>query len=71
MSGRPSLAVRLAGRSPATDREELVTVMARELQDGHVVYMLLIAPADIQAALSPTFDRMIRTLQVNENASHR
>ena len=71
MAGHPTLAVRLAGRSPDTGLNERVTVLARQLADDHVVYMLLIAPEAEYAALTPTFDRMVRSFRGDERASHR
>lgn len=70
VSGRPTFSVRLAGQSSATGRSERVTVVTRQLQDGHIVYVLMIAPGDDYDALAPTFDRMIRTLRVDENVAH-
>jgi Zn-dependent protease with chaperone function len=70
MAGHPSLTVRLEGRSPDTRVNERVTVLARQLPDDHVVYMLLIAPEAEYAALTPTFDRMVRSFRSDEHASH-
>jgi hypothetical protein len=70
MAGQPSVTVRLAGRSPDTGLNERVTVLARQLPDDHVVYMLLIAPEAEYAALTPTFDRMVRSFRGDERASH-
>jgi hypothetical protein len=47
-----------------------VTVVARMLPDEHVVYMLLIAPDAEYAALTPTFDRMVRSFRTDERAAH-
>jgi predicted Zn-dependent protease len=70
LSGQQSLAVEMAGRSPETGVDERVTVVARELPDGHVVYMLLIAPRKDFAALQPTFNRMVNSFRVNDQAAH-
>jgi Zn-dependent protease with chaperone function len=70
LSGENSLSVRLAGRSSATGRSEEVTVVTRSLADDHIVYMLLIAPGDEYAALEPTFSHIVRSLRVNETATH-
>ena len=70
VSGKPSFSVRLAGLSPETGRSERVTVVTRQLPDGHIVYVLMIAPGDNYTALEPTFDRMIRSLRVNTNVAH-
>jgi len=70
MAGRPTLSVRLAGRSPDTGVNQRVTVLARQLPDDHVVYMLLIAPEAEYGALASTFDRMVRSFRSDERASH-
>ena len=70
VSGEASLSMRLAGRSNATGKDEQVTVVTRELADGHIVYMLLIAPGDEYAALEPTFTHMVRSLRVSESTTH-
>ena len=70
MAGHPSLSVELVGRSPDTGHNERVTVVARQLPDEHVVYMLLIAPEAEYAALTPTFDRMVRSFRGDEHGSH-
>jgi predicted Zn-dependent protease len=69
-TGHPTLTVRLSGRSPDSGVEERVTVVARKLPDDHVVYMLLIAPEAENAALTPTFDRMVRSFRSDERTSH-
>jgi len=70
MAGHPSVSVRLAGRSPDTGLNERVTVLARQLADHHVIYMLLIAPDAEYAALTPTFDHMVGSFRGDERASH-
>jgi hypothetical protein len=70
MAGHPSLSVQLVGRSPVTGLNEHVSVVARQLPDEHVVYMLLIAPDAEYAALTPTFDRMVRSFRSDERTSH-
>ncbi len=69
ISGRGSLSVQLAG-TPATGVPEKMTVYTRELADGHVVYVLALAPSRDYGALQPTFDRMVRSLTVNDHAAH-
>jgi beta-barrel assembly-enhancing protease len=67
----PGLQRVLSGNSPVTGMEERVTVFARELDDGHIIYTLFIAPGRDYNTLSPTFERMIGTLQVNDSVAHR
>jgi hypothetical protein len=61
----------LSGTSPVTGEEERVTLYTRALPDGHVLYALMVAPAQDYGALQSTFQRMIGTLQVNDAAAHR
>jgi hypothetical protein len=61
----------LSGRSPVTGEEERVTVFTRSLPDDHVIYALCIVPARDYDSLARTFSQMMRTLRVNEEATHR
>lgn len=70
IAGGSAMEVHLAGRSPQSGRDESVTVVAREVDDGHIIYLLLIAPSDETVAMKPTFDRMVRSLRVNDQISH-
>jgi beta-barrel assembly-enhancing protease len=70
MAGHPTLSVQLVGRSSETGHSERVTVIARQLPDEHVVYMLLIAPDAEYSALTPTFNRMVRSFRSDERANH-
>jgi hypothetical protein len=70
LSGQRSLAVELAGRSPDTGVDERVSVVTRQLTDGHVVYMLLIAPSKDFPALQPTFNHMLRSFRMDDRATH-
>ena len=61
----------LSGRSPVTGQEERVTLFTRELSDGHVIYALFIAPGRDYDELGWTFQHMISSLRVNDEAAHR
>ena len=65
-----ALSVMLGGRSPVTGTDERVTVFTRELPDGHVLYALFVAPAQDYSALSQTFQTMMSSLRVNDEAAH-
>jgi len=71
VSGAAALSLVLSGRSPVTREEERVTIFTRELPDDDVVYALFIAPGQDYEELRKTFDRMISSLQVNDEAAHR
>jgi hypothetical protein len=66
-----AVSVVLAGRSPVTGQDERVTVLTRELPDGHVLYALFIAPARDYSALANTFQRMVSSLRVNDESYHQ
>lgn len=70
VSGRASLSVRLGGRSNGSGRDEQVTVVTRELADGHIVYALLVAPGDEYMALEPTFNHIVRSLRLSDSTRH-
>jgi hypothetical protein len=70
ISGASALSLVLSGRSPVTREEERVTVFTRELPDDDVIYALFIAPGQNYDEARKTFDRMISSLQVNDEAAH-
>ena len=72
IDGASSFSVVLSGRSPVTGQEETVTVVTRSLSsDGHVLYVLCIVPGSGYDSMAQTFARMLRTLNVNDDAAHR
>jgi hypothetical protein len=70
ISGSAALSVVLSGRSTVTRQEERVTVFTRELSDDDVIYALFIAPGVDYADSSAMFNRIIGSLQVNDNSNH-
>jgi Zn-dependent protease with chaperone function len=70
IDGAPSLSVVLSGTSPVTRQEERVTVFTRKLGDDHVIYALFIAPDKDYGRLNETFNRMISSLEVGDEAAH-
>ena len=71
VAGQVGYSVLLAGISPVTGEEEQVTVYTRGLPDGHVIYALAVGPGRQYGTLLATFQRMLRTLEVNDAAAHR
>ena len=71
IDGASSFSVALSGRSPVTGQEERVTVVTRGLSDGQVLYALCIVPGRGYDSMAQTFARMLRTLNVNEDAVRR
>ena len=71
LDGAPSLSVVLSGRSPVTRQEERITLFTREVDDDHIIYALFIAAERDYERLNETFNRMISSLNVSSNATHR
>ena len=71
LDGGSAISLVLSGRSAATGEVERVTVFTRELPDAHIVYALFIAPGPDYPELKATFQRMIASLRVNDDAAHR
>ncbi|MEO8189000.1 MAG: M48 family metallopeptidase [Acidobacteriota bacterium] len=69
--GARAIALVLAGTSPVTGIDERVNVLTRELPDGHALYALSIVPGRDARALTPLYERMMGSLQVNDGAAHR
>jgi hypothetical protein len=70
VDGQAGLSTVLSGTSPVTRQEERVTVFTRQMGDGHVIYMLMIAPGRDYAGMNPAFSRMVESLRVNDQVAH-
>jgi Zn-dependent protease with chaperone function len=70
IDGAPSLSVVLSGLSPVTRQEERITVFTRGIPDDHVIYALFIAAQRDYERLNETFNRMISSLRVSDEATH-
>jgi Zn-dependent protease with chaperone function len=71
LDGAASLSVVLSGRSPVTRQDERITVFTREIPDDHVIYALFVAPQQDYGRLNEAFNRMISSLRVSDEATHR
>jgi hypothetical protein len=71
IDGARAMSVELLGPNPLTGTQERVTVVTRELPDGHVLYALFVAPRDDATTLRPGFNRMLDSLRVNDRTAHR
>jgi hypothetical protein len=70
IDGQPGFSTTLSGTSPVTGEEERVTVVTRQMGDGHILYTLLIAPGRDYNSVSAAFNRMVQSLRVNDDAAH-
>src|SRR6266545_2076432 len=70
IDGQPGMSTTLSGTSPVTGEEERVTVVTRQMGDGHILYTLLIAPGREYNTFSSAFNRMVQSMRVNDEAAH-
>lgn len=71
LAGRNGLTVTLQGRSPIYGRDERVTLYTRAMDDGDIFYLLCITPNDDYRDYRRTFERMIKSLRIDDAALHR
>jgi Zn-dependent protease with chaperone function len=66
VGGRAGLATTLAGRSPLTGRNEIVTVVTTNLRSGEIFYMIAVAPQDDYRTYQRTFSTILNSVQLND-----
>ena len=69
VNGGTALSAALRGRDPNTNLDERITVVARQLSDEHLVYMLFITPERDASRYASVLNTMAGSLQVS-NAAH-
>lgn len=67
----PALTATLTGTSPSTGQRERVVVVTRQLDDGHLVYLLFVTGGRDEAANDGVLEDMVRTMHVDEAQPHR
>ncbi len=67
--GGTALSAALRGTDPNTGLQERITVVARQLPDAHLLYMLFITPERDAASYANVLNTMVSSLQVS-NAAH-
>jgi Zn-dependent protease with chaperone function len=65
IAGRSGLATVLSGRSPITNRNEIVTVYTTSLRSGYLFYVITVVPQNESASYDYAFRNMLRTLRLN------
>ena len=63
IAGRQGYSIALAGRSPVTGRNELVTVYTTELRDGRLAYIATVVPESASYQYSAAFNSMISSVR--------
>ncbi len=62
---RQGYSVVLAGRSPVTNRTEVVTIFTVPLRSGDMLYFAAVVPEDESSRYNNTFRNMVRSLRIN------
>jgi len=65
VDGRRGLAITLAGRSPVTGQNEMVTVYTAMMGNGALFYLIGVAPQGEYRAYDRAFSTMIRSVRLN------
>ncbi len=70
MAGGTALAAALRGTDPVTGIDERVTVVARQLSDEHLIYMLFVVPQRDASNYSNVLNTMVNSMRVNPSQPH-
>jgi hypothetical protein len=70
LDGGPALSVALRGTNPNTGIQERVTLVSRQLGDGHLVYMAFVTPEREASSYGQVLQAMVNSMQVDETRSH-
>jgi Zn-dependent protease with chaperone function len=66
IDGRNALSTVLAGRSPITGQNEVVTVYTTLLRDGSLMYVATVAPQTESGTYNRAFSSILSSLQIND-----
>ncbi len=66
VGGRSGTSIALAGRSPVTNRVEIVTIYTTLLNSGELFYVATVVPEAESSSYSNAFRNMISSIQFNE-----
>lgn len=70
VSGGLAIAVALRGTDPNTGINERVNVITRQLEDGHLIYMLFVTPERDARRYNSVLKSMVNSLQVSDTRRH-
>lgn len=70
LAGGQGLGASLSGTSPVTGIRERVTVVTRQLVDGHLIYMLFVTPEAETEAYGRTLSNIVASLRIDDDGRH-
>ena len=68
LDGRTAMSAALRGRNRNTNLDERVTVVTRQLPDGHLIYMLFVTPEQDASRYASVLNSVVRSMQIDEHA---
>ncbi len=71
VDGWPAITLTLAGLSPVTGRAERIQAYLRAVDDDRILYALFVAPDEEFDRYRATFDRMLRSLSIDDENLRR
>jgi len=66
LAGRNGYTTQMSGRSPVTNRTEVVTVYTTQLRNGQLFYLVTVVPSDQSYNYNPTFRNILNSVQLND-----
>ena len=66
ISSRNAYATVLSGRSPVTDRNEVVTIYTTQLRNGQLFYIAMVAPESESSSYNNAFRNIIRSVRLSD-----
>jgi Zn-dependent protease with chaperone function len=66
LGGRNAYATTLTGRSPLTNRNEVVNVVTTQLRNGSLFYVVAVAPENESSNYNYAFSNMLRSIRLND-----
>jgi len=70
LDGRTALAANLRGVNPSTRIDERVTLVTRQLEDGHLIYMLFVTPQKDASQYNSVLQSMVSSMQFDDARRH-
>lgn len=66
LGGRNAYATTLSGRSPLTNRNEVVNIITTQLRSGELFYVVAVSPENEASSYNSAFRNMIRSIRFND-----
>jgi hypothetical protein len=66
LGGRNAYATTLSGRSPLTNRNEVVNVITTQLRNGNLFYVVAVAPENEASNYNYAFRNMLRSIRLGD-----